>query len=140
MQSEENGNVVVIRLFPDENIHKQIKKVCKAYNIETAIVLSGIGQLKDVDLGYFKEKGNYNPEKFKGPFELLSLNGNIIKQEEDYISHLHVVLGDSEKKVLGGHLIDGFTEVTNEIALLKTNIPAKRKIDEKTGLKSLFLE
>lgn len=140
MQTKEKDNLIFIRLFPDEKVFEALEEVCKKHNVETAVVLSGIGQLKDFELGYFKEKGDYAPEQFAKPHELLSLEGNVSKQEEGYNFHLHAVLGDEKKQVVGGHLIKGMVEVTGEIVLLKTDMEFKRKVEETTGLKGMFLE
>jgi len=140
MQSKEKDNIIFLRLFPDEDLHEKLREACKLHNVKTAVILSGLGQLKKFKLGYLKEKGNYTPEKFDKPHELLSLSGNICLQNEDYELHLHAVLGDEKKNAIGGHLIEGKVEVTNEIVLLKTNIAVKRRLEEKTGLKGMFLE
>jgi hypothetical protein len=140
MQSKEKDNIIFLRLFPDEDLHEKLREVCKLYGVKTAVVLSGLGQLKKFKLGYLKEKDNYTPEKFDKPQELLALTGNICLQNEDYELHLHAVLGDEKKNAIGGHLIEGKVEVTNEIVLLKTNIAVKRRLEEKTGLKGMFLE
>ncbi|GAI19806.1 unnamed protein product [marine sediment metagenome] len=102
--------------------------------------MSGIGQLKQFQLGYFKQKGNYVPQDFARPHELLSLSGNISNQGGEYELHLHVVLGDEDKSVIGGHLIKGEVEVTNEIVLLKTDLKITRKLEESTGLEEMFLD
>ncbi len=140
MQSEQKDDLIFIRLFPDENIHKELEEVCRKYKVKTAIVISGIGQLKDFKLGYFKEKGNYTQEHFKAPHELLSLQGNIAKKNGEYIFHLHAILGDENKETVGGHLIDGLVEVTNEIVLFKVNVRIDRKLEDTTGLEGMFLE
>ena len=77
MQSKEKGGLIFIRLFPGENIYQALKEACQKHGIETAVVLSGIGQLKQFTLGYFKRKGDYTPEEFEKPCELLSLTGSI---------------------------------------------------------------
>jgi predicted DNA-binding protein with PD1-like motif len=140
MQSKQVKDLIFIRLFPDENIHEKLEEACRKYKVATAVVISGIGQLKDFKLGYFKEKGNYTPQHFKIPHELLSLAGNICKQKEEYVFHLHAVLGNEKKEVVGGHLIEGLVEVTNEIILLKNALQIKRKLEKDTGLEGLFLE
>ena len=61
MQTLEKKNIIFLRLFPDEDVNEKIKQACKKYDVKTAVVLSGIGQLKKAKLGYFKEKGNYSP-------------------------------------------------------------------------------
>ena len=81
MQSKEEGNIIFIRLFSDEDLQEKVKEACRLYNVKTAVVLSGLGQLKKIQLGYFKEKNNYCPENFDEPHELLALTGNICYQD-----------------------------------------------------------
>lgn len=140
MQSNESKNVIIAKLSSGENILDEIKNVCIKHKVKTAIVISGIGQLKKAKLGYFKDKGNYAEEDFDKTLELLSLTGNVINQNNNYIIHFHCVLGDEKKNALGGHLLDGIVSVVAEIVLLKTDVKAYRKLDEKTGLKTLFLK
>jgi hypothetical protein len=140
MQSKEKDNLVIVVLSREEDIIEMIKETCKKHKIKTAIILSGIGQLKKVKLGYFKEKDNYTPQEFVSPLELLSLSGNICKDKDKHILHLHGVYGDEEKRAFGGHLIEGKVSVTAEIAILKTDLDVKRKTNKVTGLKNLFLE
>ncbi len=139
MNSKEKNNIILIRLFKNEDVNNMIKKACKIHNAKTGIILSGIGQLKNVTLGYFKKKDDYSPQTFKKPLELLNLNGNIIKSNDEYILHLHAILGDEDKTTIGGHFIEGIVSVTGEIAILKTDIHALRTKDEETGLKSLSI-
>lgn len=140
MQSKEKNNLVFVRLFPNEDIHWELKRVCKKHEVETAVILSGLGQLKQFQLGYYKEKGNYRPQELQKPHELLSLTGNISNQEGECNLHLHAVLGDEDKNVIGGHLISAKVEVTNEIVLLKTDLKIRRILEESTGLEGMFLE
>lgn len=140
MQSKEYKNIVFIRLLPDENLSVELKKACKKHNIKTAIILSGIGQLKETEIGYFKTKGDYLPEKINKPCEILTLTGNISKNKGEYILHLHIILGDNNKNTIGGHFIDGKISITAEIVLIKTNINIKRIYDEDTGLQAMFLD
>jgi predicted DNA-binding protein with PD1-like motif len=140
MQSQNKKDVIFVRLFENEDVIEELKKVCKEHKIKTGIVISAIGQLKKTKLGYYKEKGNYAEESFEKPLEILSLTGNIINQKNEYLSHLHIVLGDEKKNAIGGHFIEGKVGVLAEIVILKTSISAYRKLNEKTGLKSLHLE
>jgi len=140
MQSIEKKDLIFIKLNEDEDINDQLKIACDKHSVKTAIVISGIGQLKYAQLGYFKEKGNYSPDEFNKPMEILSITGNICKQENEFLFHLHTVLGDEEKNAIGGHLIKGIVGILSEIVLLKINIEIKREYDEKTGLKIFELE
>ena len=140
MKSKENKNIIFVRLFSDEDVNEQLKEACKKHDVKTAVVISGIGQLKSAQLGYFKTKGDYSPETYNKPLEILSLTGNICKDKSDYTLHLHAILGDEKKNAIGGHFINGTISVTGEIVLLKTDIDIQRKIDDESGLKSLFLD
>ncbi|UCH71520.1 MAG: DUF296 domain-containing protein [Thermoplasmatales archaeon] len=140
MQTKEEKDIIFVRLFPDEDVNEQLKKACNDHNVKTAVVISGIGQLKNAQLGYFKEKGNYVPARFSKPQEILSLTGNICKQEGDYALHLHAILGDEKKNAIGGHFIEGTISVTGEIVLLNTDADIQRKIDSTTGLNLLYLD
>lgn len=140
MQSKEIDNLIIARLFPDEDLQEKLQEICQKHKVKTAIILSGIGQLKNFKLGYFKNKGDYTPEFFSKPHEMISLSGIISKQGNNYESHLHISLGDENKRVIGGHLIEGIVEITNEIVLLKSDILLQRKTEETTGLRGLFLE
>ncbi len=140
MYSKEKDNLIFVRLLSDEELQDQLREVCKKHDVKTAVILSGIGQLKNFKLGYFKKKGDYSPEIFDKPYELLSLSGNICLQNGEYLLHLHAILGDENKQLVGGHFIEGTVEITNEIVLLKTPIDVKRKFEEATGLKGIYFE
>ena len=139
MQSKEKDNLVFVRLFHDEDVFSELKKVCMGHNVVTAVVLNGIGRMKQFELGYFISKGNYASEQFAEAYELVSLAGNLSKQESGYVFHLHAILSDIDKKTVAGHLTRGKVDVTNEIVLLKTGMTIVRKA-EPSGLTGLFLE
>lgn len=140
MQSKEENNIIFARLMPKDDLVEKIKQTCKKHDISSGVILSGIGQLQMAELGYFKEKGNYSPEKFEKPMEILNLSGNICKQRDEYLPHLHIVLGDDKKNAIGGHLLNGTVSVTAEIVIFKTDVTFRRETDGKTGLKNMILE
>jgi len=140
MQSIEENNLIIARLFTDEDLIQSLKAVCQKHAVETAIVISIIGQIKQFTLGYFDGQ-KYLYDDFSEVYELLSVSGMISWSPEDneYKLHLHVIVGNREKQTLGGHLTRGLVQATNEIILLKTPIKVKRKL-ESTGLMGLYLE
>lgn len=139
MQSKEQDNLIFVRLFPDENVFDCLSEVCEKYKVKTAVVLSGLGQLRSFELGFFREKGDYTEEDFYEPHELLMLTGNISRQEGEYNFHLHATFGNEQKKVVGGHFIRGVVSITGEIVLLKTDLEIIREKEKETGLSGLFL-
>lgn len=134
-----DNNLLFIRLFPNESIMECLIDICREQDIQTALVISAIGQLKDITLGYFKEKGDYCQESFNKTYELIHLSGNIIRHHDTYIPHLHVMIGNEQKKVIGGHLFKAIVQVTNEIVLLLSTSPLKRELSEITGLHELII-
>lgn len=140
MQAKQRDNLIITCLFPNEEVLPALKTVCKNFDVKTAIVISAVGQLYKVSLGYFKKKGDYLVQLFEEPFELLSLSGIISKNKQaDYDFHLHSVFGGKNKEVIGGHFIGGKVKITAEIVLLKSNLEIERKENQETGLKDLFL-
>lgn len=137
MQYRENGNIIFIRLYQDEDLFENLREVCRKCDLRVGIVVSGIGMLKQAELSYFVESGRYSPILFPEPLELVSLTGNIIIDGDDCHIHLHAVLARESKGTLAGHLSKGKVNVTNEIVILKTTIPADRELDPATGLMAL---
>jgi predicted DNA-binding protein with PD1-like motif len=137
MKSIRDNNIILIRLHPKENVIDSLISISKKYHLKTGVILSGIGQLTAITLGYFKEKGDYQDQFFSNTYELLSLNGSIIQQHSTYLPHIHCVIGDMNKQTYGGHLIGATVKVTNEIVIMDTNLPAFRTKSESTGLMDL---
>lgn len=137
MEYREMGNLIFIRLHQDDDLFASLEEICAACEVRVGIVVSAIGMLKQAELKYFIESGDYSPVLFPEPLELVSLTGNIILQDGDYHFHLHAVLAEESKNALAGHLSKGKVNATNEIVILKTDIPAERKLDEATGLMAL---
>ncbi len=108
-----------MRFRPGEDLFERITDVAKEKNIERATILSGIGSLCDVafrdlktgiDLPVNVDKTNLLEEY--GPFELLTLEGNIVPivgefgdlKDGDPVIHLHCTLGTANGNLFGGHL------------------------------------
>jgi len=122
------GGIILSRLMPDEDLFTILKKIAKDHGIERGIILSAIGSLKNVafrnvkiNAGIPVKLEDTNEMKEAGPFELLSLEGNIFPSEndEDPIIHLHVMLGSPSGSVMGGHLFKATVFTTTEIVIDK---------------------
>lgn len=101
------GRVFLLRVPEGEELVSFVNELAREKNIIVGSV-SGIGSLKNPKIGYFEEKkSQYKVIELKGTYELVSLMGNISIKEGAPFAHIHVALGDSEGKVLGGHLIEG---------------------------------
>ena len=140
MEYREDQGLIVARLHQDEDIFESLERICRACDVRTGVVLSGIGMLKQAELSYYVKQGRYATVLFPEPLELVSLAGNMLLQDGEYKFHLHAVLARETKEALAGHLSGGKVNVTNEIVILKTDIPALRKLDDATGLMALTFE
>lgn len=140
--------VVLSRLMPGEDLFKALEKLAKEYGVERGVILSAIGSLKNVvfrnvktNVGVPVRLENTTEMEEAGPFELLSLEGNIFPSENDGdpIVHLHVMLGSPSGNVMGGHLLKAKVFTTTEIfigKILESSV-YKAKSDV-TGLMELF--
>ena len=140
MEYREDQGVIMVRLHQDEDLFESLEGVCRACDVRTGVILSGIGMLKQAELSFYVKQGRYATVLFPEPLELVSLTGNVLLQDGEYKFHLHVVLAKDTKEAMAGHLSKGKVNVTNEIVILKTDIPALRKLDDATGLMALTFE
>ena len=99
------------RLQPGDDLFAKITEIYKEMGAQQLVILSAIGSLEDVEFRDLKtgiqlpvalEKTNLMVEH--GPFELLSLEGNVVPMDGSPVLHLHVILGASHGAVIGGHL------------------------------------
>jgi predicted DNA-binding protein with PD1-like motif len=123
MQSIEENNLIIARLFTGDDLIESLKTLCQKHKVETAVIISIIGQLKQFTLGYFDGE-KYLYDEFPSVHELLSVSGMVSWSEEDneYKYHLHIVVGNEEKTDLRRAFDQGLVQATNEIILLKTKI------------------
>ncbi len=136
---EEEQNVAII-LEKGEKIIESIKEVAKNLNLSGCF--TGIGALAWAELAYGDAKtGKYSTERFTEGYELLSLIGNVTRDENgEVIVHCHVVLSDRNHNVIGGHLVEGEVSITSEIFFNKIKTTLMRRKLEGTDFKLIFSE
>ena len=120
--------IILSRLMPEEDLFASLKKIAKNHGIERGVIISAIGSFKNVIFRNVKTKvempvkgEDTNEIEEAGPFELLSLEGNLFPSESEGepIIHLHVMLGSASGDVMGGHLFKATVFTTGEIAIGK---------------------
>lgn len=133
MEFKADANFVVVKLEHGENLFKELGNVIIHAGISSGMIVSGIGMLKDVELGYYNGK-NYISKKFEKSMELAGLHGSIAENT----FHIHCSIADNKHRVYGGHLSKAQVSTVCEILILKLeNIKLKRVLDKKTRLKIL---
>ena len=133
-------DMVVVKLKDGENVLESLRKKVSVHRVRSGLILSGIGMLREVTLGYFKGDGEYETIDRADPVELTSMQGNIAETEKETVFHIHVTAATDEGDVIGGHLISAVANVVNEIVILKLNrIRLDRALNRETGLLELSI-
>ena len=127
-----------IRMDRGDEIIEDILKVCKEEGIRSC-VFSGIGGCGKVEIQTFiPETGTFETHQIEGMLELVSLNGNVITDENgDYYHHTHAVFDykvGKDHHIDAGHMKSIFVSYTAEIELRPVvGGEIKRKYDPETG-------
>ena len=134
-----DGEDWLIRLDPGEEIVESITNFLGETHLKAGVI-SGIGSLNKLVLGYFEpvEKEYYTRE-LDGVFEITNLSGNITLMDGEPYLHLHVTVSDTEYKAMGGHLDQGIVSATAEITVRETKIKTNRIKHPEIGLNTLDL-
>ena len=118
------SNVVIVRMKSMEDTRTKILGVMAENKFKRAVILSAIGSVYDAIFCGVKQKSElpYNQDqitimKKKGPFEVLTMEGNILPLEGQLIPHIHVTLGTHDGNVIGGHLETATVYTTIELLL-----------------------
>ncbi|WP_455278321.1 PPC domain-containing DNA-binding protein [[Eubacterium] cellulosolvens] len=135
------SNVLVVRLKPKDEIREKIEEVMKHNGLKKAVILSAIGSVfeatffgvkKDSGLPFGKDK--ITVIKQTGPFEVLTLEGNILPAGDQLISHIHIALGGHDGSILGGHLDRAIVYTTLELFLAEIrNSKVEKEPDKIAG-------
>jgi hypothetical protein len=135
------GKIFFCRIFEDEDLLEAIRKRAEKAKINSGFFIL-IGSLKEVKLGFYKERG-YKRITVEKPLEIVSCMGNVsVRENGKLVVHAHLVVSDENGKAFGGHLLEGCkVAATAELTLVEAiGVDLKRKFDEKTGLYLLASE
>ncbi|MDP8011204.1 MAG: PPC domain-containing DNA-binding protein [Thermoplasmata archaeon] len=126
--------MIVAKIEKDEDIFQSIENLIKKYGIKGGIIVSGVGMLKNFEIGYWNGK-EYETKKFEKNHELVAMHGSIA--ENDPKIHVHVGLAGSDHIIIGGHLISAKADPMVELTIMDTGFSMQRSYNEKTSLKEL---
>ena len=126
-----------IRVDKDEDLFSSLEKWASDHQVKSGH-LSGIGALKDVELGFYHlDKKEYARKAFPKEAELLSLEGNLTYLDGKPFFHIHTVLGDEQFRAYGGHLFSAKVAVTCEINFREFDQSISRSMNSEVGLNLL---
>ena len=138
MEYRRFGETCYIRMDKGDEIIGGILEICQNENISSA-VFSGIGGCSAAEIQTFiPETGSFETQRLAGMLELVSMNGNIVADEEGTLyHHTHAVFSykaDGQHRMAAGHMKSITVLYTAEIELRPVAGGAiLRKRDEETG-------
>ena len=138
MEYRKIGDNYYIRMDRGDEIISNLLSICEKESVSSA-VYSGIGGCQSAELQVFiPETGSFETEQLEGMLELVSLNGNVVRGEDDQLfHHTHALFSfkkDGQHGMAGGHLKATTVLYTAEIELRPTVGGAiSRKFDPETG-------
>ena len=134
MQFKQDGNTFIIYVEQDESIMETLNQFCKSKDIVNAQI-SGIGAIKEIDLGAYDLKNKeYVRQFFNNLWELTSFQGNVILKDNEPFIHAHITMSDHNLDVKGGHLFEAKVGAVGEFILRKIETDGKREYDANIGL------
>ena len=129
-----NHESAFIRIDRNEDLFSSIYQVVEKEGWQCAH-LSGIGAIKDVELGYYNtEKREYVRKIFPQEAELLSLDGNLSIKDDEPFLHIHSVLSGTDFQCFGGHLFSARIAVTCEVNVRVFDTAVFRQMNDQVGL------
>jgi hypothetical protein len=111
----------ILVLVDGEPLIDSIQQCMHDARLKSAVISGTVGTLEKVTISYYDrdEKKKYLDRYFKGPFELLTLNGNVtwINNHVNPRVHVHTTLGQRNYSLIGGHLKKATVAMSTEILI-----------------------
>jgi predicted DNA-binding protein with PD1-like motif len=137
LTNEKNGRTHLFILDRGEPLIATLTPVLEALCL-TGGFISGLGALRDAQLGYYElHRKQYIRKTFTDDYELVSLTGNIAIKDGKPFIHVHAALSDAEFRVFGGHLFEANVAVTAEISIVPFEFAPERISNPDVGLATI---
>ncbi|MBS7625950.1 DNA-binding protein [Candidatus Bathyarchaeota archaeon] len=131
-------NTLIARFRPMETVPERITDLMSEVGFRRAAILSAIGSFSEATFYCVKPESKlpYGTEQItkismRGPFEVLTMEGNMLPYSDRLIHHLHVALGTHDGRVVGGHLERATVYTTLELFLAEIKGCNVEKQDDK---------
>ena len=141
------GRRFLVKILPGESLVGRISDLINAEKIQSAVILSAIGSVRNVRLKDIKSGARLPitparlvTHEIEGPLELLGLTGNIVPAENDGLDcHLHIMASKASGGVVGGHMFDAEVFATCEIVLVEAILDGvERHVSKEGGTPTFF--
>ncbi|MGC9321847.1 MAG: PPC domain-containing DNA-binding protein [Kosmotogaceae bacterium] len=113
--------LLFFRFEDGEDFIDAFVQVLSENGLDSLVVISGIGMLRDFKIGWFNmATKQYETEYISAPHELLHVSGNVSLKGSSLFPHLHVALSGPSRSAVGGHLFGGTVCNTTELFAVRT--------------------
>ena len=120
-------STIFIRLDSGERLVESLVAVAKEHAFSAAAIVSGVGMLKAIELGFFDvDLDDYRRTFFDGTFDLSMVLGNVVRRDGIYVPHVHAVFNNPSHTTFSGHVIEATCFITMELFLSTTPLALKR--------------
>lgn len=137
MEYRSFGNTYAMRLDTGDEIAASIMHLCQEEGIMLGTIM-GLGAVDHVLAGIYNlEAKEYRQYEINGEKEIVSLTGNITRQNANVYLHIHIAVSGEDGSVVGGHLNEAKISATSEIFISKIAGSIERRYDDKVGLNIL---
>lgn len=108
--------LIALHLEDGEKLHQSILTACKGNNVDSAVIISGLGMVKNVTFGWYTGR-KYIQTTCDDVMELVALSGDVSFKQEGMYPHLHGVFSRPDHSTAGGHILEVTTFRNLEIFL-----------------------
>ena len=123
-----------------DEVVKELTAFAKQHGVAAAH-FTAIGAFSEVTLGYFdRARKDYTKIPMREQVEVLSLVGDVARQDGEPKLHAHVVVGKADGTAHGGHLLDARVWPTLELILTESPRALARRSDRESGLALIDLD
>ena len=117
-----------LRIDPDESLMDCIISLAKEHSIKSAVILSGVGMLSFVRLGFYDiDQQRYIETEFNGIYDLNVVCGNLTWLDQEPWPHVHAVFNDASHKTISGHVLEARCHITTELFLSTNSLELHRQ-------------
>jgi predicted DNA-binding protein with PD1-like motif len=117
------------------DLYESLTKIVQEEDITLGRILAIGATLHAVVAFYDSPQKKYLNMEFPGSMEILTCNGNVSLRDGKPFVHIHILLGDRQGRVYGGHVMPGTKVFACEVFIDEFEGEGlQRAYDEQTGL------
>jgi len=129
-----NGRSAVLVFEHGDNVMPLLKRWCADQQISSAH-FTAIGAFESVTVAWFNwETKQYQQIPVDEQVEVLSLVGDVARNDGEPAVHGHIVVGRHDGSTRGGHFVDAVVRPTLELVVQETPAYLAKRHDPESGL------